>query len=277
MARRRYTVVDLFAGAGGLTLGFNRAKSVKRSKFLPVLAVERQQDFAETYRANFGDNVLACRIEDFVKAVQSVKANVVIGGPPCQGFSNLTQNRSNDPRRSMWKYFMDVVESTECEVFLIENVPNLLSSPEGDAIIDHAADLGYHVYADLLNAADFGVPQNRRRAFIVGSRLDPIELPEPDENAKPTTVRQAFKNIGRYKTHEDPGRRPLQGPDLHLGRKPTDMSIERYHAIGPGGNRFQLPPHLTPPCWKRKKSGGTDLFGAGRGCRLLRARSPCCE
>ena len=98
-----FKVVDLFAGAGGLTLGF------KEAGFTPILAVESEPDFADTYRENFGDHVLPCRIENFIDAGIPVKANVVIGGPPCQGFSNLTGNRRSDPRRAMWKYFMNTI------------------------------------------------------------------------------------------------------------------------------------------------------------------------
>src|SRR5436305_1886502 len=65
-----------------------------------------------------------------------VNSDVVIGGPPCQGFSNLTGNRANDPRRAMWRFYMDVVEASQCKVFVVENVQNLLSEPEGHAIIN---------------------------------------------------------------------------------------------------------------------------------------------
>src|SRR4051812_5010756 len=106
-AELSFTVVDLFSGAGGMTLGFVKAG------FRPVVAVEREPDFAATYRENFGPHVIAKDIAEIVdEGGINCRADVVIGGPPCQGFSNLTHNRANDPRRAMWRFFMDVVEST---------------------------------------------------------------------------------------------------------------------------------------------------------------------
>jgi len=255
-----YKIIDLFSGAGGLTHGF------VQTGFQPVLAVEKEPDFAATYAANFGDHVIAKDIADIVDGGGiDVAADVVLGGPPCQGFSNLTGNRANDPRRAMWRFFMDVVESTDCKVFVCENVPNLLTSPEGHAIINRARQLGFHVGDDsfgILKASDFGVPQNRRRAIIIGSKLGPISL--PDSTRKRMTVREAFAGIPLVPTHRELLKNPATGPDLHIARNPTELSLKRYRLIPPGGNRFdlqRLAPELTPACWIRKTKGGTDLFG----------------
>ena len=255
-----YKLVDLFSGAGGMTLGFVRAG------FLPVLAVEKETDFAATYAANFGSHVVASDITSVVKSgAITFPTDVVIGGPPCQGFSNLTGNRTSDPRRAMWRYFMDVVEATECKVFVVENVPNLLSSSEGKGLIRRARQLGYHVGPEsygILKASDYGVPQNRRRAIIIGSRLGP--LPLPPSNGHRMTVRQALAGIPLKPTHRELVAQPATGPDLHIARNPTPTSLQRYQLIPPGGNRFdlqRLAPELTPGCWIRKQQGGTDLFG----------------
>lgn len=252
-----YKLIDLFSGAGGMTLGF------KEAGFVPVLAVEKEPDFAATYAANFGSHVLASDISDIVECGGiKIQADVVIGGPPCQGFSNLTGNRAHDPRRAMWRFFMDVVESTNCKAFVVENVQNLLKSPEGAAIIDAGRQLGFHVTSGLRLASNFGVPQNRKRAIIVGSKYSPLEL--PISNGKKKTVRQAFARIPLSPTHTALSRQPALGPDLHIGRNPTATSLERYKLIPPGGNRFdlqRLAPELTPQCWIKKTKGGTDLFG----------------
>ena len=260
MTKKPFTVIDLFSGAGGLTSGFVKAG------FRPVLAVEKERDFARTYETNFGSHVATSPIENLVSTdLFNFKADVVIGGPPCQGFSNLTGNRQNDPRREAWRSFMKVVERTDCKVFLIENVQNLLTSPEGQSIIDHARKLGFHVgkaSASVLLASDYGVPQNRRRAFILGSKLGPISLPEPI--GRRTTVREAFEGIPLKPTHAALTAQPATGPNLHIARNPTPTSLARYRIIPPGGNRFDLQriaPELTPGCWIRKTSGGTDLFG----------------
>jgi DNA (cytosine-5)-methyltransferase 1 len=250
-------LIDLFAGAGGMTLGFVRAG------FKPVLAVERETDFAATYAANFGPHVIA---DDIARIVDSggihTPADVVIGGPPCQGFSNLTGNRAQDPRRAMWRFFMDVVESSGAKAFVVENVPNLLKSPEGQAILARAEELGFQTASGVLLASRYGVPQNRKRTIIIGSRLGPVTLPEPIE--KRLTVREAFRGIPLKPTHAALEAQPARGPDLHIARNPTPTSLARYKLVPAGGNRFDLQraaPHLTPGCWIRKTEGGTDLFG----------------
>lgn len=256
----RYAIVDLFSGAGGLTQGFVEAG------FEPVLAVEREEDFAKTYALNFGSHVVARRVESLLEeGLGGLKADVVVGGPPCQGFSNLTGNRTDDPRRALWSYFMDVVEQADCQAFLLENVPNLLRSAEGAAILRRARKAGFEVSpggVGVLLASDFGVPQNRRRAFILGSRLGPIDLPVP--RSPKTSVREALAGIPLVPTRRSIDRLPASGPDLHLARTPTATSLARYRTVPAGGNRFDLQraaPHLTPRCWREKPAGSTDLFG----------------
>ncbi|SMP42405.1 DNA (cytosine-5)-methyltransferase 1 [Neorhodopirellula lusitana] len=254
-----FKFIDLFSGAGGIAQGFAEAG------LKPVLAVEREPDFAATYAENFGKHILTGDIRELISAgALECKADVVAGGPPCQGFSNLTGNKKCDPRRGMWSSFMDVVESSECKVFMLENVPNVLKSAEGEAILSRAEDLGFHVResASILLASDYGVPQNRRRTIIIGSRLGPVQLPSPHPHKK--SVRDAFKGISGKPLHDALPNSPASGSDLHIARNPTDLSKKRYRLIPKGGNRFDLQrkaPHLTPACWIRKTSGGTDLFG----------------
>ncbi len=263
MPQRKYKLIDLFAGAGGMTRGF-----VDSGQFEPVLAIESQPDFAKTYALNFGDHVIVGDITKVVESGLDTKADVVIGGPPCQGFSNLTGNRAHDPRRQLWQYFMDVVESSGCTVFVVENVPNLLRSPEGAGIVRRARKLGFTVTDDsmgVLLASNYGVPQNRRRTIIIGSKLGSVKLPEP--TGKRVTVGEAFAGIPLKPTFRELIVGPdhwVTGPELHIGRNPTPVSLKRYRLIPPGGNRFdlqRLAPELTPGCWIRKQSGGTDLFG----------------
>jgi DNA (cytosine-5)-methyltransferase 1 len=103
-----------------------------------------------------------------------------------------------------------------------------------------------------LDASKFGVPQRRRRAFVIGIRRVEPQLPSPSGKRK--TVREALKGLP---TKPD-------GRNLHVGRNPTEKSLKRYRCIPPGGNRFDLMrkrPDLTPPCWKKKRTGSTDVFG----------------
>lgn len=253
---KTYTVIDLFSGAGGMTLGF------KRAGFRPILAVEKDEDFCRTYSANFGAHTISGDIVDSIDEICKHRADVVIGGPPCQGFSNLTGNKSSDPRRDLWRYFMQVVKSSKCKVFVVENVPNLLGSQEGELLQQEALRQGFTITAERLLASNYGVPQNRKRAIIIGSKVGRIPMPEPI--LEKISVRQALKGIPRKPALKAIVKQPAKGSDLHIARNPTELSIERYKLVPEGGNRFDLQreaPHLTPPCWLKKQEGGTDLFG----------------
>lgn len=272
--KRKLRVIDLFAGAGGFTLGL-----CQTGRFEPVFANDFNAYAAKTYNANFGDHCLHGDINDLL-ANNSFKfpdAEVVIGGPPCQGFSPLNKRREGDPRKQLWRAFMEVVGRVNPVVFVMENVPELLSSAEFVAIKALAESMGYLVNADILNAADYGVPQRRKRAIILASRTGMLPLPTPthcNPQKFPTlfqngllpweTVTRAIEDLSApvgidLRIEQVPP--PL---DLHFGRTPTKQSLMRYRCVPEGGNRFDLQkkrPDLTPMCWVRKKAGGTDLFG----------------
>lgn len=252
-------MIDLFAGAGGMTLGFHRAG------FRSIFAVEIDPAAAKTYAANFGSAyVYAGPIEE---VDVFPRAEVIIGGPPCQGFSPLGRDRDDHSRAAMnalWREYVRAVRQVRPAVFVIENVPEFLKSAQFETFLEtfrsDRALRGYEIDAAVLNAADYGVPQRRRRGFVIGSRIGPSRWPEkmhgPDsKSGRPyATVREAIGDL------------PLEptGEDLHMGRNPRPSSIERYKAVPEGGNRFDLAanrPDLLPDCWRNKKSGTTDVFG----------------
>jgi DNA (cytosine-5)-methyltransferase 1 len=215
------------------------------------------------------------------------EADVVIGGPPCQGFSLLNKNRRCDARKQLWRPFFDVVQVCGAGVFVMENVPQLLGSDEHAQIVQTACSMGFRVASAKLCAADFGVPQTRWRAFIIGCRFaDPQDVfPPRKTHYAPRLQVQAslFPGASEYVARPQPWRTvrdaigdlpPPSGTevrseppplDLHFGRQPTQMSLQRYMTIPEeGANRFDLQARaidLTPQCWIRKTSGGTDLFG----------------
>lgn len=248
------TLMDLFAGAGGFTLGFVQAG------FSPVFAVEINRDAAATYETNFGGH---CYQEDINEVENFPEADVIIGGPPCQGFSNLGSHIPDDPRNQLWRHYVRAVKQARPLIFVVENVPPLLTSAEGQALICEAQLAGYAVKSCVLNAADYGVPQTRKRAIIIGSRIGPVIFPQPTHidpekrdlltfhRSNWVTVGDVIKDLPLEPTNES----------LHFGRHPTPRSLERYHHIPPGGNRWNLPVELMPECWKKKTKGGTDLFG----------------
>lgn len=169
------TVVDLFSGCGGLSLGFERAG------FEVLLGVDNWEDALITFKRNHkGSEVLLGDVarldkDELLGKLHGHKVDVVIGGPPCQGFSISGKRNPNDPRNELYKAFVDVVELLQPEAFLLENVPNLLAMNGGtfkDGIISDFASLGYTVTHKILVASEFGVPQNRRRVMFVGVRGD---------------------------------------------------------------------------------------------------------
>lgn len=282
----RYRVIDLFSGAGGMSLGFSKKFG---HAFESVFANDINEYAAATYTHNFGSHCFTGDIVELLKTEPKriPRADVVIGGPPCQGFSLLNKKRKGDVRKQLWRPFMEVVEISNASVFVMENVPQLLGTREHDEILEVAAQQGFRLAHARLCAADYGVPQTRWRAFIVGSKYaDPAFLFPPKKTHKdPRTegARRMFVDTAEYIADPEPWRtvrdaigdlpkpvgtqiRKEVGPlDLHFGRTPTPLSLSRYKAIPKEGmNRFDLQeraPELTPQCWIRKKSGGTDLFG----------------
>ena len=178
---RKYRLVDLFAGAGGLTLGFTKSLG---HVFEPVWANDFNAYAANTYNANFGDH---CTTDDIVKILEDrideiPKADVVIGGPPCQGFSLLNKQRDGDPRKQLWRPYLQIVEHTGAQVFVMENVPQLIGSQEHKEFEEVAHSLGFKMAFAKLCAADYGVPQTRWRAFIIGCKYSEPFLVFPSRN-----------------------------------------------------------------------------------------------
>lgn len=275
-------LIDLFAGCGGMTAGFVRAG------FEPVLAVEWDLAAAATYAANFGEDHTfwgdIAQVDDGrIRALGEI--DVVIGGPPCQGFSNLGTRDPSDPRNQLWREYMRVILAARPKMFVIENVDRFARSAEYQTLVSEVEGglLGeYRIATKVLNAADFGVPQRRQRTIVIGSRVgDPTHpLPTHSRSAAPgtkrwRTTREAFRNVPwTVETTDLPSSTTsffgrdipgiFKGPDIHVGRNPTAKSLLRYDCVPPGGGRFDLPEHLLPDCWKNKATGTTDVMGRMR-------------
>jgi DNA (cytosine-5)-methyltransferase 1 len=251
---RQPRVLDLFSGAGGFTVGF-----VKEG-FRPVLGVDFDQWAIETYAKNFGRHA-SCT--DIAKIRSFPKADVIVGGPPCQGFSQLGSHIPDDPRNQLWRHYLRAVRQVRPRVFVMENVPQLLKSAEYECFESLVKGLGYKVTAGVLNAADFGVPQRRRRAIVIGTMHHKPSLPDATHR-DPKQMSLFSSGLEPWVTLKEAiGDLPLQpdGKDWHIGRNPSPKSVQRYKHVPEGGNRWDLPRRLMPECWIRKVSGGTDLFG----------------
>jgi DNA (cytosine-5)-methyltransferase 1 len=206
------TFIDLFAGAGGMSEGF------LMEGFKLIAANEIEPNYFETYKRNHsefdtGNNLILGDItKEHVKqqiisvAKKQKKIGVIIGGPPCQGFSHAGWRDPKDERNKLFKEFVEIVNEIKPEIFILENVPGILTMRGGEAvkeIISSFEEIGYHINLPLkLNAEEYGVPQKRRRVVIVGS-LKKFTLAHPEilfsnndsKKPKPITVKQAIGGL----------------------------------------------------------------------------------
>lgn len=273
------TMIDLFAGCGGMTAGF------VAHGFRPVLSVEWNLHAAATYAANFGEGHTVWGDIAELPDDEVPSADIVVGGPPCQGFSNLGSKDVNDPRNSLWKQFLRVVRLARPEIFVIENVDRFRRSTEFGLLLAEAENgmvKDYTITHGVLLAADYGVAQRRPRAIVIGSRHGAVDLPPATHARVPvggrspwTTVRGRIGGLpervsttrlpdsrARFFGEDVPG--VFTGHDLHFGRRPTELSLRRYDCVPPGGGRFDLPDELLPDCWRNKPTGTTDVMGRMR-------------
>jgi DNA (cytosine-5)-methyltransferase 1 len=166
------TMVDLFCGAGGLSLGFTQ------EGFITSLANDIQECCVDTYAHNHPetprDHIVLGDIKQVVDGIEDYlrykSVDIVVGGPPCQGFSMANRQRLiDDPRNQLYKNFVQVVQKVNPPFFVMENVKGMLSVV--DQVIEDFENIGYNVKAHILNARNFGVPQNRERLIYIGNRI----------------------------------------------------------------------------------------------------------
>lgn len=324
MSAQPINVVDLFAGCGGLTQGFRQfiPDGAERSPFRSVAAVEFDVAAATTYAANCADDgdepdIWAADIAGWHPAEHLTgDVEVILGGPPCQGFSGLGKEDRDDPRNKLWRQYMRVVKAIKPKVFVIENVDRFLKSPEYTELRAATTDSAgaelrdYDLRTDVLNAADYGVPQRRRRVIAIATHRDLKAIDHPARtHRKPGPEHQALqredglfeidsegcepwvpvdrvldlRQASRAATATElPDRettdvngKPIAGTyltrELHIGRNPTAMSLARYAAIKPGGNRHDLrgeyrtidgeSVYLSTEAWDRHNTGAGDVMG----------------
>lgn len=182
-----FRFIDLFAGVGGMTEGFRGAVAPDGKRlFEPTLLIDWNAPAKETHLRNYPKtkylftDITNLSHQDLLNAAQikSADLDALIGGPPCQGFSRLnksTRHMLEDPRNGLYRKFLELARELQPKMVLIENVPNLLDFDGGkyrDETFHFLADSGYEIKADVLSANEYGVPQLRKRAFVVGLRRD---------------------------------------------------------------------------------------------------------
>jgi DNA (cytosine-5)-methyltransferase 1 len=211
----RPTVISLYSGAGGLDLGFIDAG------FEVLWANDAEPLAVQTYNANVGDHAVCGDVLSVLRP--NVSPDVVIGGPPCQGFSVIGRMRSNDPRSRHVFHFLEVVEELRPRAFVMENVKALGANPRWEPLraeLRARADkLGYKTNLMVLDASHYGVAQARERMFLVGiTGGPPLGVPTPIAMARPTTVREALAQLPRF---GEPGNDTMTGARVVPSREPV--------------------------------------------------------
>lgn len=257
-------MIDLFAGVGGLSLGF------EQTGFETLIANEYDESIAEAYIKNRKNSNMI--VEDITKlpipeifGKYKGQVTLVIGGPPCQGYSQKGQRKTiNDPRNFLFKYFVEVVKEVAPQYFVMENVPNLLTAEKGyfkQELEKLFTELGYTINAQVLCAADYGVPQNRHRAFIIGKRGKcQVEMPKKIE--KRITIWEAISDLAYLESGEGVEVSDYQkAPETeyqkrirrdsnklynHVATNHSPIALERLAMIPPKGGKGYLPSeHIT--------------------------------
>jgi DNA (cytosine-5)-methyltransferase 1 len=270
------TSIDLFAGAGGLTAGLHMGSRRIRT----VRAVEHDFAAAATFEANHGRGlVYAGGIEEWLRDEEVPEVDLVVGGPPCQGFSQLNRKRVGSERNALWEKYAETIARAKPKWFVMENVSTFLNAPEylqfleltepGGPLADWSLD------ARVLVAADYGAAQMRKRTVVLGHRRDVVApgfpIPTHDRRGH-ATVAEALDGVRKAVTaielprkttafaeHTLPG--VFRSDELHLTRDYEERSQRRFRAIPAGGNRFDLPEDLKTPGWRKHTSGSGDVMG----------------
>ncbi len=263
-------LLDLFAGCGGLTRGF-----LDTGRYHTVGAVELDPDAAATYAVNFGEHVHVGDIADWVVG-QLPLAEVVVGGPPCQGFSALGTRDVSDPRNQLWRQYAEVLRRVRPAFFVLENVPQFLGSAEFRELKSAAQpgrDLAsWRLESHVLDASRYGVAQARKRAIVIGRPAGMRALGPPPQSSRRLVLQDALAEVDPHvgvinlpDSHivvlgrKSPG--AFKTRDLHLTVRASDISVQRYGAVPPGGSRRDLPEHLKLPAWRAEYRGAGDVMG----------------
>jgi DNA (cytosine-5)-methyltransferase 1 len=261
-------VVDLFAGMGGMSAGLRDAG------FRIAAAVEIDEDARLTYSANHGGVPLLGDIRAVsakkIKSAAGVRVvDVVVGCPPCQGFTRLTENSGRrDPRNRLVMEFLRVVQELKPRVCMMENVPGLATRGRGlfGRLLRGLRAAGYRVAWDVVEMADYGVPQMRKRLVLMAGRGFDVAIPRPTHRGAKRwrSVRDAIGMLPSPPTRSCvlSGKRKETIP-WHFSRDISKAVRERLvHARKHGGSRFSLPKKLRLACHEDyDKDGFGDVYG----------------
>lgn len=301
MKNHSLTVIDLFCGAGGLSEGFRQAG------FHVLAGQDFDEQAGKTFAAThpeatfIGGPIQKVTPQQLLKAAGKKKGeiDVIVGGPPCQGYSVYNHQRGvSDPRAGLFREYLRIVEGIQPRWLVMENVTGITSIAGGgivDEIKKEMNKLGYRVEMQVLKAEEFGVPQERRRVFFIATRTEaPILFPKPTHGPglEPfVTVWDAISDLpvlkngdgervrNTYRKSPQNGYQALlrgncPAPTNHSASRLAKINEERMRHIPPGGSWRDIPHHLLPDGMKRaKRSDHTKRYGRPRktdlACTIL--------
>lgn len=236
-------VVDLFCGAGLFSYAF------AREGFELVFAVEHDTAAAKTYALNLGNHVV---VGDVRGLTPDTACEVLIAGPPCQGFSTLGKRDPSDPRNNLSLEVARWADVLCPSVVVVENVEAFLTTKAWKKLAGRLRRSGYIVSSMVLNSADYGVAQYRRRSFTFGVRSGTVV--EPPRHSLPTTVREAWTGLSPSP----------DGVNGHVAPRPSELALKRMSLIPPGGDKRDIlanAPDLAPPSWSLIRNEAVDVWG----------------
>lgn len=277
--------ISLFAGAGGCSLGFSNAG-------VDILqAYEIFKPAIETYNTNFGENKCKCvdlSVCDFAKLRDELGLNkgeldLIIGGPPCQGFTTAGNRFWDDPRNKLVRNYAQALDEFKPRWFMMENVEGILTTAKGQYLVEcvrKMIELGYSVYLKKIYMQEYGIPQRRKRVIIVGNREGKeFFYPVPTQKAIGAIYRNGsvtlYDAIGDLENHDN--------PDIdHVSKQESGIQLERIMSLKIGQSMKDLPEHLQHDSFKRRASrrvcDGTPSEkrgGAPSGLKRLPYDEPC--
>lgn len=247
-------MASLFSGCGGLDLGFEEAG------FECVFASDIMPEAEETYKINFPNipfvlkDIRLLTNSDVSQLIGDRVVDVIIGGPPCQGFSNMGNKNSADPRNYLFENYVRIVDAIRPKCFLFENVRGLFTMFEGrffDKIVNSFLGIGYNIYYSTIDASNYGVPQKRHRVIVFGAMID-RQFRFPKHTSGSFGSLKAYSNVGE--AINDLMNKENQVPN-HIPLNHCDKVVSRYKLI-PEGGKLPKPENL-PPEIRRKNFGNT--------------------
>ncbi|MEK7474319.1 MAG: DNA cytosine methyltransferase [Candidatus Coatesbacteria bacterium] len=278
------TVIDLFCGAGGLSLGLRHAG------WRIVQAIDSDRSAVETYRNNLGDDVVQAEISAKTVLCDSL---LIAGGPPCQGFSSAGLRKNGDGRNSLVKVFATLIARYQPRAFLFENVEGFLTAEGGARIVDLLGTLlsaGYNIHLRKINAANYGVPQHRKRVIAIGGLGWQPTFPEPICHARGMPgASRSFRHLPPGPSLAEalrglpkPSKEPPGVPQGHFETPLSSVDADRISRLEIGQTMRDLPGALRHKSYQRRAyrrvMDGTPTDkrgGAPAGLRRLRPDEPC--